>query len=255
MNEVLNQLLNRRSFRAFKKEKIKTEDLNLIKEAIIRAPTGGNMCLYSVIIVDDQNKKDKLSILCDNQPMIKTAPLVMVFLADNQKWVDYFKYSNSEHTCNKPNRKLGFGDLHLSLQDAIIAAQSGVVAADSLSIGSVYIGDIIENYEEVQSLLNLPPYAVPACMVIFGYKKENHSKHLIERCETDSIFMRDVYEKKTFEQLEKAYKGVYNLLDRHKSLPFEGANVADYYYNKKFISDFMNEMNRSTEVFFEKWKK
>ena len=68
MNEVLNQLLNRRTVRSFDKRDISEEDFKSIKKAIMRAPTGGNMTFYSVINVKDQLKKDELAVLCDNQP-------------------------------------------------------------------------------------------------------------------------------------------------------------------------------------------
>jgi nitroreductase len=253
MNEVIKQLLNRRTVRAYDKRAISDEDLTLIKKSILRAPTAGNMSFYSVIIVEDSYKKDELSVLCDNQPMIATAPLVMVFLADMQKHIDYFNYSKCAQNSRIPDRALGLGDFHLAMQDAIIAAQSAVVAADSLNIGSCYIGDIIENYERVQSLLELPPHAVPAAMLIMGYKKDNKEKKLLERCSLDSIFMVDSYKRRSKEELDEAWSKPLNHLVKTNRVPYEGATMADCYYTKKHTSSFMNEMNRSTSVFLKKW--
>ena len=73
----------------------------------MRSPTAGNMMLYSIIEIEDQNTKEKLVKSCDNQPFIAKAPLVLLFLADYQRWMDYFavcdikSYSKSE---NLPNR-------------------------------------------------------------------------------------------------------------------------------------------------------
>ena len=46
----------------------------------------------------------------------------------------------------------------LAITDTAIAAQNAVVAAESLGIGSCYIGDIMENCEEQRRLLQLPEY-------------------------------------------------------------------------------------------------
>ena len=43
----------------------------------------------------------------------------------------------------------------LATEDAVIAAHTACIAAESLGIGSCYIGDIVENFEIHKELLNL----------------------------------------------------------------------------------------------------
>lgn len=66
MNDVIKQLKKRTSVRVFEDKKI---DIN-IKDEIIRsafeAPTAGNMMLYSIIDITDQELKSKLAVICDN---------------------------------------------------------------------------------------------------------------------------------------------------------------------------------------------
>lgn len=57
----------------------------------------------------------------------------------------------------------------LAVEDAVIAAQNSVTAAESLGIGSCYIGDVMEHAEEMKGLLSLPAYVYPACMLVFGH--------------------------------------------------------------------------------------
>ena len=67
--------------------------------------------------------------------------------------VRLFTLSGVEELCRRrgePVRKPQEGDLFLACSDALIAAQTAVVAAESLGIGSCYIGDIMENYEAAQ---------------------------------------------------------------------------------------------------------
>ncbi len=250
---MINKLLNRRSHRTFLDEEIKSEDLNLIKKATLQSPTAGNLTLYSILEIENQEIKDKLAVLCDNQPMIKQAPHVWIFLADFNRWINYFKYSNTEEKTKIKIRNLGLGDLHLALQDTIIASQTATIAIDELGYGSCYIGDIIENYEEVQKLLNLPQYAVPATMLIFGKPKKKLETPLV-RPDEKYIFFKDKYKIQSKEELEKTYIKHENRAKKNNSLPFNNTGtIADQFYLKKFSSDFMQEMNRSVKVFMDKW--
>ena len=73
----------------------------MILKATFRAPTAGNMMLYSIIDISDQALKEKLAETCDHQPFIAKAPLVLLFLADYQRWYDYYIYSGTTEACRK----------------------------------------------------------------------------------------------------------------------------------------------------------
>lgn len=139
----------------------------------MQAPTAGNQMLYTILQITDQNLKERLAETCDHQPFIAKAPLVLVFLADFQRWYDAFVFAG----CHP--RLPAEGDLMLAVADACIAAQNSVVAAQSLGIGSCYIGDILEQVEIHRELLDLPDYVMPAAMVVYGYptdQQQNRKK-------------------------------------------------------------------------------
>lgn len=58
MNQTIKELMERKSVRAYRDEKITLEEKNLILQSAIQAPTAGNMALYSIIDVQDQQLKD-----------------------------------------------------------------------------------------------------------------------------------------------------------------------------------------------------
>ena len=77
---------------------------------------------------------------------------------------------------------------------ATIAAQNAVVAAESMGIGSCYIGDIMENCEAQRELLHLPDYVVPVGMLIFGYPTDQQkSRPKPERVEQKYIVHENGY--------------------------------------------------------------
>ncbi|MDV3429632.1 MAG: nitroreductase family protein, partial [Bacillota bacterium] len=91
MNQVLNVINSRKSIRIYEDKEIPKKTKEEIIRAAMKAPTAGNMMLYSIIDVTDEKIKERLSKLCDNQAFIAKAPMVLIFLADYQKWNDYFE--------------------------------------------------------------------------------------------------------------------------------------------------------------------
>ena len=257
---TIDLLMKRRSTRSFLEKDIDKDIKLRIQEATLRAPTAGNQVFYSVIDVTDQKIKEKLAILCDNQPMIAKAPMVWLFIADVQKWEHLYHLAGSVELGKSKGieeRTPGAGDLFLAQADAFIAAQNAVIAAEAFGIGSCYIGDILENHEEIISLFNLPRYAAIATLVIFGYPKSNADlAYPAIRPPVDSVFMDNTYEEYTLERLNYSYGKQEERLREKKALPFDNTgNISDYYYFRKHTSDFMKEMNRSSALLYERWMK
>ena len=163
MNPTLEALFRRKSVRSYQDKAIPPEVKKAILDAALQAPTAGNMTLYTILDITDPAIKARLAVTCDNQTFIATAPMVLIFCADYYRW--YQLFCRHEDTVRTPAE----GDLLLANADALIAAQNAVVAAESLGLGSCYIGDITENFEVHRKLLQLPEYVVPACMLCLGY--------------------------------------------------------------------------------------
>ena len=148
---------------------------NEILCATLRAPTAGNMMLYSIVDITEQSIKDTLAQTCDDQPFIAQAPMVWLFLADYQRWIDYFRCSDVDRVCRQREvapRRPEEGDLLLACCDALIAAQTAVIAAEALGIGSCYIGDILEKYEVHREMFNLPDYVFPIGLIVLWLPDE-----------------------------------------------------------------------------------
>ncbi len=73
MNQVMDVLMKRKSVRAYEERAISPEVRAEILKATLRAPTAGNLMLYSILDVTDQSMKDKLAVTCDDQPFIARA--------------------------------------------------------------------------------------------------------------------------------------------------------------------------------------
>ena len=79
----------RRSVRKFSDRKVSRELLDSILEAAMKAPTCGNMQLYSVIVTRSEEGKKALAPAHFNQPMVTAAPVVLTVCADFNRFTQW----------------------------------------------------------------------------------------------------------------------------------------------------------------------
>ena len=243
-NDVLEQLSGRKSVRVFTDEPITEEEREQILTAASQAPTAGGMQLYSILEIRDPKIKEVLAERCDHQPFIAKAPLVWIFLADRRKWQELF---SDYGIATDPMTE---ADLFLAMDDALIAAQNAVTAAWSLGIGSCYIGDILEHYEENKELLHLPRYTAPCCMLVFG-KPVQQQKDRVKpvRLANDDLVHVDVYNDKGKEPFVRQMEAERKRPVSEENLKAMAADTA----RRKFTSDFHTEMARSVRAILADW--
>ena len=232
-NETIRQLFARRSVRAFTAEPVSAADERAILEAACQAPTAGNQQLYSIVVVRDQAEKDALAVTCDNQPFIARAPLVLVFCADVARWHAAFAAAGADP------REPGVGDFLLAFEDAAIAAQNAVVAAESLGIGSCYVGDILERREEQAQILGCSRHVVPVVMLAMGHPTEGQlRRRKPARLPLEDIVFEDRYEPRSPERHLAS-------LEPKRTGEAELAAWARAFCERKWNSGFSREMTRS----------
>jgi nitroreductase len=258
MNPVIETILNRKSVRSYEERNISPDIKAEIIHATLRAPTAGNLMLYSIVEVTDQKIKDTLAKTCDDQPFIARAPWVLLFLADYQRWYDYFVACGVPDQCAEqgvPLRRPEEGDLMLACCDALIAAQTAVIAAESFGVGSCYIGDIMEQYETHQELFNLPQYVFPICLLCFGYPtQQQKERELTSRFDRKFIVSENRYRRLDPTELEEMHRDRQaQVFGSRKNI--EGAvNFGQYLYQRKFSADFSTEMSRSVRAILNTWQ-
>lgn len=236
MNEVIRQLHERKSVRAFEAKPIDPSVKQEILLAACAAPTAGNQQMYTILDITDKKLQKELSVTCDNQPFIADAAMVLIFCADFRKW--YNVYSLSGCAPRLPDA----GDFVLAVQDAVIAAQNAVTAAHSFGLGSCYIGDVMENCEQHREMLHLPKYVFPAAMVVFGYPTQQQK----ERQKPDRCALSHIVHENTYRELSGCE--LREMFDYKKgALTFD--EWCRRFCERKHNSDFSYEMSRSVRMY------
>ena len=120
------------------------------------------------------------------------------------------------------------------------AAQNAVVAAESLGIGSCYIGDILENHEYHKELLHLPKYVFPLALLVFGYPTEQQKN----RKKPERVSMKHIVHENHYRHMdENELREMFS--EKTASTGFD--EWMKQFCSRKYNSDFAEEMDRSVK--------
>jgi nitroreductase len=119
---------------------------------------------WSLIEVCDPVRKARLAKLAGSQQHIVQAPTLLIWLADLNR------LEKLGAARDQPVDALDYLEtLLVAVIDATLAAQNAVLAAESLGLGTVYIGALRNEPERVASELGLPPRVLPVFGLCLGY--------------------------------------------------------------------------------------
>lgn len=247
MNSIIESLYSRKSVRVFEDQPVPPEVKWAVLEAAAQAPTAGNQQLYTILDITDPALKASLAETCDHQPFIATAPVVLVFLADCEKWLRAYRLAGCDA------RLPGVGDLMLAVSDATIAAQNAVVAAESLGLGSCYIGDVMENCARQRELLRLSAYVFPCAMLVMGYPTEQQRRRRKpERAALEHIVRENAYHVPDEGELRGMFE---ERARREEKEQFDYDRWIQAFCKRKYNSDFSMEMTRSVGEYLDAYER
>jgi nitroreductase len=189
LNPVIERLLAHRSVRAYLDRPLTAGTLETLLAAAQSASTSSNLQAWSLLAVEDPQRKARLAVLANNQAHIVQAPLFLVWLAD---------FSRSQRKAEQQNVELEaldyFDSALVGAVDAALAAQNAVVAAESLGLGTVYIGALRNDLQAVIEELQLPPRVYPVFGLTVGYPDPDRPAAIKPRLPQSVVLHRETYQ-------------------------------------------------------------
>lgn len=162
--DTMECIKSRRSIRRFTEQEISDEVLRKLLEAIRWAPSWANTQCWEIIVVKDQDIKEKLAAeVLPNNPATKgiiEAPVLIV--ACGKKGKAGFK---------KGEAQTDKGDWYMF--DLGIACQNLCLAAHSLGLGTVHVGSL--NHKGINKVLGLPEDVESVELIPVGYPAKEGS--------------------------------------------------------------------------------
>jgi len=187
-NETLDVLLGHRSVRAFLPDAVPPGTIELLVAAAQSAASSSNLQPWSVIAVEQPERKARLAALAGEQKHIVQAPLFLVWL------IDLHRLERIGAARGTTTGGLDYLEtLLLGSIDTAIAAQNAVVALESLGLGSVYIGGIRNKPAEVARELGLPPHVVALVGLSVGFPYPHAPASVKPRLPQNAVLFREQY--------------------------------------------------------------
>jgi nitroreductase len=187
-NETLETLLSHRSVRAYTSQALPEHALETLVAAAQSAATSSNLQLWSAVAVEDSERRTRLSALAGNQGQIRQAPLFLVWLAD---------LARLKHVAIAKNISADGLDylemFTMAVVDAGLAAQNAVIAAESLGLGTVYIGALRNKPEQVAAELGLPEGVFPVFGLCIGHPDPAATPSIKPRLPQQVVLHREQY--------------------------------------------------------------
>ena len=140
MNETMQTILHRRAIRRFDERQIDEELLQQILQAGLYAPSAGGKQGVIFAVCQDKEVNERLGKIkrANSNPHMATAKNYVSkeqpSIADDPKLINAFYDAPTVITMFAPKNFL------FSVDDCAVAAENMMLAADSLGIGSCYIG-------------------------------------------------------------------------------------------------------------------
>ncbi|MEU1204094.1 NADPH-dependent oxidoreductase [Nocardia sp. NPDC005825] len=188
-NPVLQVLHERRSIRRYLPDPVPDDVLRVIVSAAQSAPTSSNLQVWSVIAVRDPERKARLAALAGDQEHIRQAPVLLVWTAD---------LARPRGLAAQRAVPLEGADFlessFVAFLDAALAAQNAVTAAESLGLGTVYIGAIRNNPEQVAAELLLPPGVFAVVGLVVGVPDPSEDARVKPRLPQAAVLHEETYD-------------------------------------------------------------
>lgn len=151
-NRVVESIMNRRSIRAYKPEQVKDEELKIIMDCAINAPSAMNRQSWEVRVIQNPELLQAIAGLSERNLFYSAPTLIVIAEEENNKY---------------------------SSVDCGLLGENILLAAESMNIGTCVIAGVIDALnssaarETILPKLNLPATHKPLYTIALGYKNES----------------------------------------------------------------------------------
>jgi nitroreductase len=202
-NVVLETILNHRSVRGFRPDALPAGTLELLIAAAQSASTSSNLQLWSVVAVQDPAHKSQLATLAGDQQFIRDAPLLLVWLADLAR-LDGIAAERQQSVEGTQYLE----EFIVGVVDAALAAQSALIAAESLGLGGVYIGAMRNLPERAAEALRLPRHVFAVFGMAIGWPDPAKATGIKPRLPQRVVLHHETYDAATKREAITEYDAI-----------------------------------------------
>lgn len=214
---VLDGLLAHKSVRHYRPEPLPPGTLEWLVAAAQSTATSSNLQTWSVVALQDPERKSEAATLCGDQDFIRQAPLFLVFCADLSRLT--FVSERAELA----GEGLEYLEMFLmAALDASLAAQNAAVAAEALGLGICYVGGARNSPRALAELLQLPPRVFAVFGLAVGWPAPDDTSTIKPRLLQEEVLHRETYSTERREESIKAYNATMKEFYQSQNMPVRG---------------------------------
>lgn len=164
-NSTIETLLTRRTIRAFTDAPVSEETREILELTAQQAPTSSFNNAWSAIRITSKDLAREIAAI-GKQTYIAQAPLLYVFVVDmhrNERIAQEKGVSAEENTAF--SEQYSYNQSH---DDAVLALHAMQTAAESLGLGAVVLGSILNDMPRLIELMHLPNLVFPVLGLAIG---------------------------------------------------------------------------------------
>lgn len=165
-NQTIATQLNHRTIREFTDEPVSAEILEQLFDVAMHTPTSRGLQHSAIIRITDQKLQDGLAEI-GKQEYVKRAPVYLLFIVDSARNAAILSEGGKNPAAAAKTKVFVEG-----FTDACLMAQNVVVAAQSLGLGTNYLGNIHNDTAGVIKLLDLPQLTFPVVGMTLGWPNQ-----------------------------------------------------------------------------------
>lgn len=167
MNETIRKQLSHRSIRAFSEETVSEEVIDTLLAVANRTATSKLMQRFSIVRVTDAETRRRISTICE-QAYIGQLPEIFIFVADCYR---NFRIASAQGFDGESLRDMDA--FFQAFTDACIAAQNVATAIESLGMGAILFGSLLNDSQALIDTLGLPELTFPVLGLGFGHPAQD----------------------------------------------------------------------------------
>jgi nitroreductase len=161
--DALDVIFTRRSIRQYTDEPVPEEQVKILLEAGMNAPSANNRQPWHFIMVDAREHLKAIMEVHPYSKMLEQAPMAIVVCADVTRSERYWQ------------------------QDCAAATENILLAARALGLGSVWLGVYPkeERTKGITRLFDLPEHIRPLCVIAVGHPAKEAGR--VERYDSSKV--------------------------------------------------------------------
>lgn len=158
MNETLSTIMNRTSVRRFTDEPVSNDDVHLLLQAAMAAPSSMTLCPWHFIVINNETTKAQLQACLPYAKMLSNGCTGIVVCGDESLYDRINRIDEEDNTL-------------YWVEDCSAASENLLLAAHAIGLGAVWTGiyPLQSRVKKLRELLHIPPRIVPLNLIVIGH--------------------------------------------------------------------------------------